>query len=322
MPPRDTRSAVSGGRQEEGSSSMDALYDWLARLRGAIDLTLFEVGSTTVTVFTAIYVIVVIVLLFWVSRRLQTWVSEGLLGKSGLDPGGRQTAGGVVRYAVLLVGLCVRVQSAGSTLSPFNVLAGAVGIGAGFGLQAIVSNLFAGLIIMVQRPIKLYDRIEVDGVAGDVIEIGARATVVRTNDNITIIVPNSKFITDNVVNWSYDERKVRFKIPVSVAYGSDVRLVERLLLEVARKEPGVLDTPEPGVRFIAFGDSGLQFELRAWTSSLIQRSGLLISSLNFAIYDAFNEHGIGFPFPQRDLHIKSGVLETRPAAPPTATERD
>ena len=135
------------------------------------------------------------------------------------------------------------------------------------------------------------------------------------NDNIAVIVPNSKFITEDVINWKYNDNKVRFRIPVSVAYGTDARLVERVLLELADADGDVLEDPPPAVRFMQFGDDGLWFELRAWSATLVDRKGRLISQLNFAIYDRFQQEGIEFPFPQRDLHIKSGVLELRRAAP-------
>lgn len=192
---------------------------------------------------------------------------------------------------------------------------GAVGIGVGFGLQNVVSNFLAGVIIMFERPIKIGDRIVVGEVEGNVVEIGARGTTVLNNDHIAVIVPNSRFITEDVINWKYNDDKVRFRIPVSVAYGSDARQVERALLELAAANADVLADPPPAVRFIAFGDDGLLFELRAWSTSLVDRKGLLISQLNFAIYERFQREGIEFPFPQRDLHLKSGVLELRRAAP-------
>jgi small-conductance mechanosensitive channel len=221
--------------------------------------------------------------------------------------------GAITRYVVLLTGLLVIVQTVGIDLTTLNVLAGAVGIGVGFGLQNVISNFISGLIIMFERPIKIGDRIVVDDIEGDVIEIGARSTVVVTNDNIAIIVPNGKFITENVVNWKYNDGTVRFRIPVGVAYGSDVRLVERLLLAAAESEPEVLDEPPPAVRFVAFGESALEFELRAWSTSAVSRKGRLTSALNFAIHDSFREHGIEIPFPQRDLHLRSGVLAVRQA---------
>ena len=141
--------------------------------------------------------------------------------------------------------------------------------------------------------------------------IGARSTVVLTNDNINIIVPNSKFITENVVNWKYNDAKVRVKISVGVAYGSDLRKVEKLLLEVAAAEEDVIDDPAPVVRFMEFGDSSLNLELRVWTTNAVTRKGRLISALNFAIYDKFQEHDIEIPFPQRDLHIRSGAIAVK-----------
>lgn len=132
-----------------------------------------------------------------------------------------------------------------------------------------------------------------------------------TNDNITIIVPNSKFITENVVNWSHNERKVRFRIPVSVAYGSDVHLVERLLLEVAAANPDVLEKPAPGVRLMAFGESGLNFELRVWSTTLIHRRGFLTSTLNYAIYKIFADNGIEIPFPRRDIRVLTDGVGNR-----------
>jgi small-conductance mechanosensitive channel len=226
-----------------------------------------------------------------------------------VDRGAREAIGTITRYVVLLIGLLVIVQTAGINLTTLNVLAGAIGIGIGFGLQNVVNNFFSGLIVMFERPIKIGDRIEVDGIDGDVIEIGARSTKVLTNDNIAIIVPNSKFITENVVNWKYSDDTVRFRIPVSVAYGSDARKVEKLLLEVAEANEDVLKNPPPAVRLIEFGDNGLKFELRAWTSTQTHRKGRLFSSLNFGIYEKFNENDIEFPFPQRDLHVRGGSLD-------------
>jgi small-conductance mechanosensitive channel len=202
------------------------------------------------------------------------------------------------------------LQTAGIDLTALNVLAGAVGIGLGFGLQNIVNNFISGIIILFERPIKVGDRIEVGSVEGEVVRIGGRSTEVVTNDNITIIVPNSRFITENIINWSHNDRRVRFRIPVSVAYGSDVELVVRLLLEVAAANPDVLDNPPPGVRLMEFGDNGLLFELRAWSTSLIHRKGLLLSNLNFAILASFTENGIEIPYPQRDLRIRKDVVDT------------
>jgi small-conductance mechanosensitive channel len=265
------------------------------------------------TLWTLIYLTVLFVLLIYLSGKLRTLVADRLLARKIADIGIRHAMAAILRYMVIVVGALIILQTAGIDLTALNVLAGAVGIGVGFGLQNIVSNFISGLIILFERPIKVGDRIVVGNVEGDVVRIKGRSTTVVTNDNIAIIVPNSRFISENVVNWSHTDRTVRFRVPVSVAYDSDVRLVERLLLEVAAENPDVLERPAPGVRFMEFGDSGLLFELRVWSMTLIQKKGLLVSSLNFGIIEKFRQHGIVMPFPQRELHIRSGNLRTAPA---------
>lgn len=282
---------------------------WLEQLKSYFDVPLLTLGTAQVTILTIVYLIIFSVLLFYLTARLRNWIVEQILTRIKMDVGARQATGSIIRYFVIAVGFIIILQTAGIDLTALNVLAGAVGIGLGFGLQNIVNNFISGLIILFERPIKVGDRIVVGNVEGDVVRIEARSTEVVTNDNITIIVPNSRFITENVINWSHNDRKVRFRIPVSVAYGSDVRLVERLLLDVADKDPNVLDKPAPGVRLMEFGDNGLLFELRAWSTTLIHRKGLLVSNLNFAILAKFTEHGIEIPFPQRDLRIRGGSAE-------------
>jgi len=291
---------------------------WLARIKDFLEVQLFTIGVTQITLWTILYLAVFFLLLFYLSGKLRNWIVEQLLTRTRMDVGARQATGSILRYFIVVVGFVIILQTAGIDLTTLNVLAGAVGIGLGFGLQNIVSNFISGLIILFERPIKVGDRIVVGNVEGDVVRIGARSTEVVTNDNITIIVPNSRFITEEVINWSHNDRKVRFRIPVSVAYGSDVRLVEQLLLEVAANDPDILDKPAPGVRLMEFGDSGLQFELRAWSTTLIHRKGLLVSNLNFAILDKFSEHGIEIPFPQRDLRIREGHPDIRSVSPSDA----
>jgi small-conductance mechanosensitive channel len=264
---------------------------------------LAELGGSQLTLWTLVQLVVLIFLLFLVSGLLRNWLVDKLLSRTRLEAGARQATGSILRYAVIAVGFVVILQTAGIDLTALNVLTGAVGIGVGFGLQNIVNNFISGLIILFERPIKVGDRIVVGEVEGDVVHIGGRSTTVVTNDNISIIVPNAKFITDNVINWSHNDRKVRFRIPVTVAYASDVPLVTRLLLEAAGECPDVLVTPGPAVRLLSFGDYGLGFELRAWSTTLIHRRGQLTSDLNLAIYRKFGEHGIEIPYPRRDVHL-------------------
>ncbi len=286
---------------------------WLGRVKEVFDAPILRLGPSQITLWTIISFVLMLCALFFIAGKLRKVLVGRVLVRSKLDVGARQAVGAITRYVILFVGLLIIIQTVGINLTTLNVIAGAVSIGVGFGLQNVAGNFISGLIILFERPIKIGDRIEVGNIEGDVIAIGARSTTVVTNDNIAIIVPNSRFITESVVNWKYTDPTVRFRVPVGVAYGTDVRLVEKLLLEVANENPDVLDDPPPGVRFLSFGDSALKFELQAWSTSLVNNKWRLISALNFAIYDKFNEHGIEIPFPQRVLYIRSAAFESKHA---------
>jgi small-conductance mechanosensitive channel len=286
---------------------MASFRELLAQAKEFLDIPLVTLGVAPLTLWMLLQLIVLVTLLVYLSGLLRRWAAAQLLTRSRLEPGVSQAISAIIRYLVLGVGLVVILQTAGIDLTAFNVLAGAIGIGLGFGLQNIVNNFISGLIILFERPIKVGDRIVVGEVDGDVVHIGARSTMVVTNDNITIIVPNARFITENVINWSHNDRKVRFRIPVTVAYGSDVQLVEQLLLAAARECADVLEQPAPAVRLMEFGDSGLKFELRAWSTTLIHRGGLLTSKLNLAIYRQLTEHAIEIPYPHRDVRLLRGM---------------
>ena len=218
---------------------MEFILHWLEQLKKFLDFELFKAGTTVFTLWTILYLLLFLFLLFYLSGKMKKWLVEKVLTKMRL--GARQALASIIRYAVIAIGVLIILQTAGINLTTFQVLAGAVGIGVGFGLQNIVSNFVSGLIILFERPIQIGDRIEVGNVEGDVIAINARSTTVVTNDNIAIIVPNTKFITENVVNWSLTGKDVRFRVPVSVAYGSDLKKVVELLEEIARENPDVLD---------------------------------------------------------------------------------
>jgi len=276
-----------------------------------VNVPLYTAGQTVITPVTLVYLAVFTVLLFVATAKLKTWIVERLLASSRVDIGVRHAIGSIIRYFVVTIGLVVILQTAGIDVSTLTVLFGALGIGIGFGLQNVTNNFVSGLILLFERPIKVGDRIEIGNVHGDVVNISPRATTIVTNDNIAIIVPNAEFISSKVVNWSYTDRNVRFNFPVGVAYHSDPEQVRMILLDVARAHPGVLTDPGPSVLFHEFGDSALIFMLRVWTKEFATVPGVLRSELYFAISRAFKEHGIEIPFPQRDLHIKSGTLNVR-----------
>ena len=289
----------------------EILRDYLDPFFNLLNYRIFTLGEAHITPLNVIYLILLTGLLFWLSNKLKTILIERVLGRTHLDLGARVAIGTITRYFLLFVGFLIILQTVGINLTTLNVLAGAIGIGVGFGLQNVASNFISGLIIMFERPIKIGDRIEVGDINGKVTGIGARSTTVRTNDNITIIVPNSKFIEENVVNWSFEENIVRFRVAVGVAYDSDISLVKNLLLEVARENKDVLEEPKSAVRLIEFGDSSINLQLWVWTKTKLQRKAAFISDLNFAIWEKFRANDIEIPFPQTDLHIRSGKIELK-----------
>jgi len=253
--------------------------------------------------------VALLIAVFWISSRTKRFLFNRLLAQSGLDRSLQYAIAQVVSNIVLVVGIFIVLENTGIHLAALAVFAGAVGVGLGFGLQNIASNFISGLVILAERPITIGDRVEVAGIAGQVEHIRARSTVIRTNDNIMMIVPNTKFIDSPVTNWTYGDRRVRFRIPVSVAYGSDIVKVRDTLLAVAGENPHTLKEPGPSVFLENFGENAIDFKLVVWSSEMSPRPSRYRSDINFAIAEKFREAGIEMPFPQRDLHIRSGVLK-------------
>ncbi len=210
----------------------------------------------------------------------------------------------LIHYCFILVGFLLAVTALGFTLTNLTILGGAIGVGIGFGLQAIVNNFASGIILLFERPIKVDDMIQVGDLPCKVKKIGLRATVVQSLDDAEIVVPNSDLITTQVTNWTLSARRMRLRIPVGVAYGSDVPLVMKILMECAEENKSVLRNPAPRVLFLTFGESSLDFELRIWIGDFANRR-LVQSELNQEIDRRFRSAEIEIPFPQRDLHLRS-----------------
>src|SRR4051812_7365816 len=213
--------------------------DGLDRLK-EYDIELFTLGGVTLSLSTVVKLVVLIALLWWFAGRMRRLVVGHMLNHTHFDPGTRQAIGSVVRYAVLVIGVVLVLQNAGLNLSALGVLAGAVGVGVGFGLQNIVSNFISGIIIMLERPFKVGDRVEIGGVEGEVQEIGARRTTVITEDRLAILVPNQRFILDNLTNQVYEGTPIRLRITVQVPSGTDPELMRKLLCDAARQHANVL----------------------------------------------------------------------------------
>lgn len=265
----------------------------------------FHIGDLPITAVFLIKAFLFLVLLRMFSGVTRRFVAKRVLVRTSLHPGQQYAFAQITAYLVFMLGLLVGLQWAGVDLSSLVILGGAIGIGVGFGLQNIANNFVSGVILLVERPIQVGDRVEVGDTNGDVVKIAARSTWVRTNDNVVIIIPNSEFINSHVTNWTANDRQVRFPITVGVSYGSDPEVVRDVLMEVAASHPDVLKAPAPLVLFTGFGDSSLDFVLNVWTVTRVQYPKILASEIYFMIFKAFKEHGIEIPFPQRDLHLRS-----------------
>ena len=277
----------------------------LGSLANVVTRPLLEVGGSHVSIGSVVLFGVTIALTLLVSRQVTRLLHAAIYPLYDVDKGMRATFDTLARYLVLVTGVIVGLNVVGVGLGFLTVFAGIVGIGIGFGSQTLANNFISGLILLFARPVAVDDVIEVGGIIGRVVRISAYATVVRTLDNLNVVIPNSDLVSGAVVNWSVDDPRVRLTITVGVAYGSDVPLVKRLLLEAADTDPRVLRRPKSLVRFDDFGDSALTFTLLPWTAEPDLRFQIA-SAIRMRIDALFREHGVEIPFPQQDLHIRGG----------------
>jgi len=279
-----------------------------AELMGYIDhvlnFKLFQIQQTPVTVSSLFMFLLVIVAFFILSRILRRIFLKRIMDRMRLEEGTRYNLTRITHYLVMLTGALVAFQFVGIDLSGFMMVFGLLSVGIGFGLQNITSNFISGLILLIERPIKVGDRITIGNTEGDVMEISMRSTTIRSLNNISIIVPNSEFVSSQVVNWSHRDLKIRLDIDVGVSYGSDLEKVLKCLREVAAENEEVLPKPRPDVLHLGFGDSSWNMRLRVWIANP-KRHPLIRSAINCAIVRKFRENDIEIPFPQRDLHVRS-----------------
>jgi len=257
-----------------------------------LDLRLFAIGKTSMTLWSCIYVFGLSWILIRATEKMSEIISKHMSSATKLDVGMIDMCSSTARYSVMALGLAVILQSAGVDLSALSFIAGAAGIAIGLGLQALMNNVVSGLVILLDHPIKIGDRIDIAGVNGEVRRISLRATTVITNDNMAVIVPNSQFISSQVVNWTYTDKKCRFKFPVTVDRNASPALIQRLLLEVAQSHPGVLQLPPPKACFDEIGGDKLTFSLSVWTQDYVGKPNDLKSDINYAIAQKFNEKGL------------------------------
>ncbi|MCB0318211.1 MAG: mechanosensitive ion channel, partial [Bdellovibrionales bacterium] len=237
-----------------------------------------------------------------ISLGIRAILEEEFYARKQLDPGTRNTLDTGIHYVVLILSVLAAVGSLGIGLQNIAIIAGALSVGIGFGLQNIVNNFVSGIILLFERPIKVGDLILVGDNVGTVSRIGIRSSTIKTLDEAEIIIPNATLVTDKVVNWTLTNKRARMVVSVGVAYGTDLEKCSKVLLDTLKAQEFILDYPQPDVLFKSFGDSSLNFEARGWIRNVLERPDLH-SRLSIAIHNAIRDAGITIPFPQRDVHI-------------------
>ncbi len=292
--------------------------------------TLFEISETPVTTFGLLRVLLILTIAWWVSKGFQRAIRRVGATRGAISQSSLYTVGRLVHYTVLAVGIIIGLSSIGIDFTKFALFASALGVGIGFGLQTLISNFVAGLIILFEKSLKVGDFVELEsGVSGEVREINMRSTLITTNDNVDILVPNSEFVGGRVTNWTMRESYRRIHVAFGVAYGTDKDKVKQAVLEAAAAVQWTLKGVkgrQPQVWFVEFGDSSLNFELVVWlTPEAVKRPGAVNADYLWEIESKLNEYDIEVPFPQRDLHLRSlfGVKDEQarsliPKGPPAA----
>ena len=276
------------------------------RIKLFFDFKLFTVNQTPITISSLILFLFLFIAFLIASKILTRTLGKRVLTRLNIDEGTRYNLERITQYILGIIGAIIAFQFIGIDLSGLAVIFGLLSVGIGFGLQNVTSNFVAGLILLLERPIKVGDRVSIGETEGDVLAINLRSTTIRSIDNIAIIVPNSDFISSNVTNWSYGDKKVRLNVEVGVSYNSDLETVLRCLKEVAIENNKVMKKPKPEVHLTAFGDSSWNMKLRCWVSDP-KEYRRIASDLNCAIVHKFRQNNVEIPFPQRDLHVRSSI---------------
>jgi potassium-dependent mechanosensitive channel len=299
---------------EQDLSIMAQVWSYLTRQ--------FTFGRITVSVSSVIVGFIVIAITVFVARSASALIERRMANRRHIDPGLRYTMARLAKYFLIIIGSLLALKQAFAIdLTSIAIVFTALSVGIGFGLQYIAADIASGFILLFERPIKIGDRITIEEDEGDVQSINLRTTVVTTNDRISIIVPNSKLVSQRVINWSYGDPRARIAIPIGVAYGSDVQLVTDTLIDAAKEVPNVLTEPAPRVQFLNFGDYTLDFRLLVWTNGP-RRHVQIRSDINYRIVQLFQERSIKIPFPTQEFLFKGGELPrdvepSRYSIPPT-----
>ncbi|HET6670517.1 MAG TPA: mechanosensitive ion channel domain-containing protein [Pyrinomonadaceae bacterium] len=267
-----------------------------------------EIGSIKISLVSFVTGLLLLVLAVFLSRAISSLLERRMAKRAHIDPGLRYTIARLASYLILTVGVLLALtQALGINLTSIAVVFTALSVGIGFGLQYIAADIASGFILLFERPIRIGDRITIGEDEGDVQSINLRTTIVSTNDRISIIVPNSRLVSQRVINWSYGDPRARIAIPVGVGYNADVDLVTQTLVLAAEGVENVLSDPAPKVQFLKFGDYSLDFRLLVWTRQP-RRHPQIKSDINYRIEKLFRERGIEIPYPVQDLRLTGLTL--------------
>ena len=268
----------------------------------------FTFGRITVSISSVLLGVVVFVLTIAIARYLSTFVERRIAQRQHIDAGLRYTISRLIRYVVITVGTLVSVKQAFAVdLTSIAVIFTALSVGIGFGLQYLAADIASGFILLFERPIRVGDRITIGEDEGDVQSINLRTTVVTTNDRIAIIVPNSKLVSQRVINWSYGDPRARIAIAIGVADDSDIELVSKTLIAAAQGVDNVLTEPPPRVQFMKFGEYSLDFRLLVWTNQP-RRHMQIRSDVNYRIFELFKQRNISIPYPKQEMLLRGVSL--------------
>jgi small-conductance mechanosensitive channel len=272
----------------------------------------YEVGNFKVSLSSVVIGIAIFLVALSLSRLISAFLQRRIAKRAHIDPGIQYTIVRLVYYAINTIGfLAAFSQAFNADLTTLAVVFTALSVGIGFGLQYIAADIASGFILLFERPVRVGDRVTIGDDEGDVQSINLRTTTVMTNDRIAIIVPNSKLVSQRLINWSYGDPRARISIPIGVASDSDVDLVTKTLMRAAEGVDNVLDDPKPSVQFLKFGDSTLDFRLLVWTNKP-RLHAQMRSDINYNIEKLFRENGIEIPFPTQELRIRGGQLRVAP----------
>lgn len=276
------------------------------------EFVIFNIQNVGITISHLVVAVIAVLVSLVVSKILRSSLRNHVFKKLSIDEGLEYTLLRFLHFLILFIGIYIGLSTVNIPLGAILGLFAVIGVGIGFGLQNLTSNFISGIILLLERPVKVGDRLEISGVWGDVKHVNLRTTLIETPDGISVIVPNLKLLENEVVNYSYGNPKIRLQVPVGIAYGSDCQKATEILVQVALDNKRVMIEPKPKVWFREFGDSSLNFMLLFWIPNATVKYDV-ISEINYAIDAGFKKNGIEIPFPQRDLHLRSteGIIHYR-----------